>query len=196
MKNFLNDDKNIYDISKFEKSPAELAYKYLTGILKEFKIKNLKIETEHVENGIIFNIFSDESGLIIGKRGTTLDALRYLVNLAVNQNQENYFRVKIDVANYRKKREKILTELGTRIALRAIRTKHAYELEPMNAYDRRMIHSAVQAFHGVMSVSKGEGIKRHIIISPTRVIKKNKFRARKKFVNKYVNFKKFNKVAE
>jgi spoIIIJ-associated protein len=153
--------------------PIELAYQYLLNILSLFPIENLKIEKKPTEDGAILSISGDDLGNIIGKHGVTLDSLQYLVNLVANNQCEDYFRIKIDVSNYRWKREKALETLGSKVAKKVIKTHRKFPLEPMNPYDRRIVHMAVKKYKGVESVSQGDGIKRHIVVVPVENIRSN-----------------------
>ena len=105
-------------------------------------------------------------GVLIGKRGQTLDALQYLTNLAVNKNSEEYVKVKIDTEDYRKRRRETLENLAKNIAYKVKRTKRPVSLEPMNPYERRIIHTAVQTVEGAKSWSEGTDLARHVVIGP------------------------------
>ena len=105
-------------------------------------------------------------GAVIGRRGETLDALQYLTTLAVNRSSEEYFKVSLDTENYRSEREKTLVSLANRLAAKAKRTKRNVSLEPMNAYERKIIHSALQDDKEVSTFSVGDEPNRKIIISP------------------------------
>ena len=103
-------------------------------------------------------------GACIGHRGETLDALQYLCSMVASVG--GYYRISLDVGNYREKRERTLTSLAGRISAQVIRTGRSRSLEPMNPYERRIIHTAVQEIEGVVSNSVGEGNRRHVVISP------------------------------
>ena len=103
-------------------------------------------------------------GLLIGKRGQTIDSLQYLVSLVVNKETSDYVRVKVDTENYRERRKKTLEELAKNIAYKVKRTKKSVSLEPMNPYERRIIHSALQNDKYVTTRSEGEEPYRHIIV--------------------------------
>ena len=107
-----------------------------------------------------------DMGYMIGHRGETLDALQYLSGLIANQLEDSYYRITIDIGNYREKRRETLTVLGTKMANKAVKTGRNYALEPMNPYERRIIHAAVQGVEGAKSWSEGEDLNRHIIIGP------------------------------
>lgn len=107
----------------------------------------------------------DDMGILIGKRGQTLDSLQYLTNLAVNKNSENYYKVKVDTEDYRKRRKDTLENLAKNIAYKVKRTKRAVELEPMNPFERRVIHSALQNDRYVTTHSEGDEPYRHVVVT-------------------------------
>ena len=106
-----------------------------------------------------------EMGLLIGKRGQTLDSLQYLTNLAVNRNSEDYYKVKIDTEDYRKRRKETLENLAKNIAYKVKRTNRPVSLEPMNPFERRVIHSALQNDRFVTTHSEGEEPYRHVVVT-------------------------------
>ena len=121
------------------------------------------------ENGVVnIDLLGDDMGVLIGKRGQTLDSLQYLVSLVINKNSEKYLRVKLDTENYRERRKATLENLAKNIAYKVKRTKKAVALEPMNPYERRIIHSALQGDKFVTTKSEGEEPFRHVVV----VIKK------------------------
>lgn len=107
----------------------------------------------------------DKMGVLIGKRGQTLDSLQYLTNLAVNKNSENYIRVKLDTEDYRKRRKETLENLAKNIAFKVKKTKKPVFLEPMNPFERRVIHSALQNDKYVETHSEGEEPFRHVVVT-------------------------------
>ena len=117
------------------------------------------------EGNVFANMTGDTLGILIGRRGETLDALQYLTSLKVNRGQEGYTRVTLDTENYRAKREEALTRLANRMANRAIKTGRKVSLEPMNPYERRILHSALQANEQVDTHSEGEEPNRHVVIT-------------------------------
>lgn len=110
----------------------------------------------------------DEMGLLIGKRGQTLDSLQYLTNLAVGKQVNEYVKVKIDTEDYRKRRRDTLENLAKNIAYKVKRTKHSVSLEPMNPFERRVIHSALQNDRYVNTHSEGEEPYRHVVVTLKR----------------------------
>jgi spoIIIJ-associated protein len=150
----------------YKQSTADKAKAFLNEVLQKMGIEGFTIEAEETEESIKLEIEGDGLGIIIGHRGETLDALQYLVSLAANRGEEQYKRVTLDTGNYREKREKTLTGLAKRIALNSVRTRRNTTLEPMNPYERRIIHTAVQEIHGATSWSVGEEPNRRVVIGP------------------------------
>ena len=111
------------------------------------------------------DLSGDEMGVLIGKRGQTLDSLQYLVSLVVNKESEDYIRVKVDTENYRKRRKETLENLAKNIAYKVKRTKRPVSLEPMNPYERRIIHSALQNDRYVTTHSEGDEPFRHVVVT-------------------------------
>ena len=122
------------------------------------------------EDGNTYNVElkGDDMGILIGKRGQTLDSLQYLANLAVNKNSEEYIKVKIDTEDYRKRRKETLENLAKNIAYKVKRTKRPVSLEPMNPFERRVIHSALQNDKFVTTHSEGEEPYRHVVVTLKR----------------------------
>lgn len=136
---------------------------------KIFAAMNLTVEImiEKEENSNIVNVElkGNDMGVLIGKRGQTLDSLQYLTNLAVNKNTEEYVKVKIDTEDYRKRRKETLENLAKNIAYKVKRTKRSVSLEPMNPFERRVIHSALQNDKFVTTHSEGEEPYRHVVVT-------------------------------
>ncbi len=142
----------------------EKAKTYLSGILEKMGIKAELQVTAGAESALI-EIVSPNSGAIIGKRGETLDALQYLTFMIANRGDKEYYRVILNSANYREKRRKTLEELAHKIAKNVLRSGRPTTLEPMNPYERRIIHSAIAEIEGVNSKSIGEEPYRKVVIS-------------------------------
>ncbi|MBP0987072.1 MAG: protein jag [Oscillospiraceae bacterium] len=121
--------------------------------------------TGKLENGISFSLEGNGAGSLIGRRGDTLDALQYLTSMVANRGDKDYVRLTIDTCGYREKRRKALQELAQRISKSVLRTGRSVALEPMNPYERRIIHSAVTEIEGVSSHSSGEEPNRKVIIT-------------------------------
>ncbi|MCI7100335.1 MAG: protein jag [Lachnospiraceae bacterium] len=123
---------------------------------------------DEAENVLDINMIGDDMGILIGKRGQTLDSLQYLTGLVANKNKEEYIRVKLDTENYRERRKETLENLARNIAYKVKRTKKPVALEPMNPYERRVIHAALQNDRYVVTRSEGEEPFRHVVISLKR----------------------------
>ncbi len=126
------------------------------------------IDREEGSNVVNVELKGDDMGVLIGKRGQTLDSLQYLTNLAVNKHTESYIKVKIDTEDYRKRRRETLENLARNIAYKVKRTKHSVSLEPMNPFERRVIHSALQNDKFVATHSEGEEPYRHVVVTLKR----------------------------
>ena len=155
----------------------------LEGTAKDFLQEVLKTMGMEVEIGVIYDpvekamdidLKGDDMGILIGKRGQTLDSLQYLTSLVVNKYSEEYVRVKLDIENYRERRKETLETLAKNISYKVKRTKRAVALEPMNPYERRVIHSALQGDRYVLTRSEGEEPFRHVVIS----LKRDRFEKR------------------
>lgn len=147
-------------------TPADVAADYLREILTGMGLTDLKVEIRECESGADLVLTGEDIGFIIGHRGETLDALQYLASLVANHVEEAYYRITLDVGNYREKRKETLENLGKKMAARAVKTGRNASLEPMNPYERRIIHTAVQAVEGAKSWSEGEDLARHVVIGP------------------------------
>lgn len=123
------------------------------------------IEKDEENNTVNVELKGPEMGVLIGKRGQTLDSLQYLTNLAMNKHAENYVKVKIDTEDYRKRRKETLENLAKNIAYKVKRTKHSVSLEPMNPFERRVIHSTLQNDKFVTTHSEGEEPYRHVVVT-------------------------------
>ena len=154
-------------------SPADTAEDFLNNVLKAMKIENITVSTEKTDDSVSFNIEGEDVGYVIGRRGETLDALQYLTSLVANHVDNSYFKVTVDTGNYREKREKTLEILGRKLAFKAVKTGKKTSLEPMNPYERRIIHTAVQKVNGASSWSEGENANRHVVIGPDPKFKGN-----------------------
>jgi spoIIIJ-associated protein len=149
-----------------EDDPAEAAADYLRTVLGGMGVVNAAVEVKKEEGGAMLCISGEDVGFIIGHRGETLDALQYLSGLVANHIGSGYFRVALDVGNYREKRKETLESLGKKMAEKSLRMGRNTSLEPMNPYERRIIHTAVQTVEGAKSWSEGEDLERHVVIGP------------------------------
>ncbi len=154
-----------------EYNQGQEAADYLLSIINAMGLEDIEIDIEPNEDGsgVSLNLKGDSLGAVIGRRGETLAALQYLVSLAANNSGEEYFRVAINIGNYREKREGSLENLARKTALRSIKIGRNLALDPMNPYERRIIHTAVQSVEGATSWSVDEGAKRHVVIGPEGV---------------------------
>lgn len=151
----------------YEITPAARASEYLSEVLRGLGVENPVITATEEENGCVLMLSGDDLGFIIGRRGDTLDALQYLTGLVANRVDNAYYRVTLDIGNYREKREQSLTGLAKKIAGQAARTGRKTSLEPMNPYERRIIHTAVQEVKGATSWSIGTEPNRYVVIGPS-----------------------------
>ena len=147
-------------------NPKDVATDFLNGVFEAMQLEvNITIDFDEVENSLSIDLAGPEMGVLIGKRGQTLDSLQYLTNLAVNRTSENYTRVKIDTEDYRRRRKETLENLARNMASKVKRTKKSVTLEAMNPYERRIIHSALQNDNNVTTHSEGEEPYRYVVIT-------------------------------
>ena len=139
------------------------ALRFLKEVIKEMGL-DLDITAKKGENSLYLDIQGKDSGTIIGKRGQTLDAIQYLTSLVANKESEVYTRVVVDAENYRAKREKTLEALANRLANKVVKTKRSVKLEPMNPYERKVIHAALHDHPKVVTRSEGQDPYRRVVI--------------------------------
>ena len=140
--------------------------KFLSDIFEAMHLNvEIILKADEEAHCIDIELKGEEMGVLIGKRGQTLDALQLLANNAAHKNFETYYKVKLDTENYRLRRKETLENLAKNIAYKVKRTKHSISLEPMNPFERRVIHSALQNDRYVITHSEGEDPFRHIVIS-------------------------------
>ena len=165
------------DYQQMERPEEKIDGEKLEKIAREFleqvfDAMKMEVSVEAVydakERELLVSMAGEDMGILIGKRGQTLDSLQYLVSLVVNKETEGYLRVKLDTENYRSRRKETLEILARNIAYKVKRTKHSVSLEPMNPYERRIIHSALQNDRYVVTRSEGEDPYRHVVISLKR----------------------------
>lgn len=145
-------------------NPAKAAFTYLKDIADKMEAKNLTFKAVEFDGGVKFVVDGDDAAILIGRRGETMDALQYLSLLVSNRAEGDYVKISLDVANYRSKREHTLESLAKRMASKVQKTRRSQTLEPMNPYERRIVHSAVQEIEGVKSESVGEDPHRRVVI--------------------------------
>ena len=147
-------------------SVEDTAKTFLRDVFEAMKLEVVvNIKYDEAERNMDIDLSGDDMGVLIGKRGQTLDSLQYLVSLVVNKDAENYIRVKVDTENYRERRKETLENLAKNIAYKVKRTKKSVSLEPMNPYERRIIHSALQNDKYVSTHSEGEEPFRRVIVT-------------------------------
>ncbi len=153
-------------VKEEEKTIDVKAKDFLSDI---FKSMNLAVvidaKYDDIENTLDIDLSGDEMGVLIGKRGQTLDSLQYLVSLVVNKDVDDYIRVKIDTENYRQRRKETLENLAKNISYKVKRTRRPVSLEPMNPYERRIIHSALQNDKYVTTHSEGDEPYRKVVVT-------------------------------
>lgn len=148
------------------KKIEELAKEFLEKIVESMSLE-ASVKTKRENNNLIIDVVGinpKNKGIIIGKRGKTLDAIQYLLSIYVNKEEEEYIKVIMDIEGYRKKRKKSLIRLAKRMANKSLSSGRKVKLEPMNPYERRIIHSTLQNFKGVETFSEGEDPYRRVVI--------------------------------
>ena len=144
----------------------DVARTFLNDLFKAMKMEvEVIINVDDTNRLIDIELKGDNMGLLIGKRGQTLDSLQQLTNLAVNKKSDSYYRVKLDTEDYRKRRRDTLENLAKNIAYKVKRTKRPVSLEPMNPFERRVIHSTLQNDRYVTTHSEGEEPYRHVVVA-------------------------------
>lgn len=156
---------NLIPEEKLEKgSSAAKAAAYIKSVMLGLGCENVSVSAATVDNVIFLQLDGEKLGVVIGRRGETLDALQYLTSLAANTGN-GYQKVTLNIGNYREKREQTLTALAKKVSAQVLSSGRSRALEPMNPYERRIIHTAVQEIEGVESASIGEGASRRVVIS-------------------------------
>ena len=147
----------------------EAGIKFLEDVFRSMELPVVITGTyDKEEDALNIDMEGEDMGVLIGKRGQTLDSLQYLTSLVVNKNQKNYVRVKLDTEDYRRRRKDTLENLAKNIASKVKRTHHAVSLEAMNPYERRIIHSALQGNKYVETHSEGNEPYRHVVVTPKK----------------------------
>ena len=149
-----------------EKAKAD-AVKFLTDVFKAMKLEaSINVEFDAAENELSIDVKAEDMGVLIGKRGQTLDSLQYIVSLAINKDSNEYVKVKLDSENYRIRRKETLENLARNIASKVKRTGRQVSLEPMNSFERRIIHSALQGDPDCETFSEGNDPYRKVVVKP------------------------------
>ncbi len=161
--------KNASINAKVKSSVSDVAKNFLNDVFAAMNMTVvINVDYKEDERELSIDLAGDDMGVLIGKRGQTLDSLQYLVSLIVNKESTEYIRVKVDTENYRKRRLDTLENLAKNIAFKVKRTKRTVSLEPMNPYERRIIHSALQNDKFVTTHSEGEEPFRHVVVTMKR----------------------------
>lgn len=148
----------------YEEKISDKARDFLYEIFEKMGV-NAKIEVTEKENEIILNVVGSDVGIVIGRRGETLDALQYLVSLCVNKGKEDYHKITIDAENYREKREQTLQKLAKKLGSKVLSNRRSVTLEAMNPNERRIIHATLQGTRGISTTSIGTEPNRRVVIS-------------------------------
>ncbi len=152
-----------------DESPDYAAVRnFLTGLLEHMDIEADIDISPREGGGLLVNLSGPGMGAVIGRRGETLDAIQHLTNYAVNHSTDRRMRISVDAENYRAKREESLTRLAEKMAEKAIKYKRSMALEPMNSYERHVIHTALQNYEGVTTASTGTEPNRRVVVSYVR----------------------------
>ena len=153
-------------VLEVELSTEDLAKKFLSDVFEAMQLEVvITLDYKEAERELSIDLNGDDMGVLIGKRGQTLDSLQYLVSLVVNKDVDDYIRVKVDTENYRERRKETLENLAKNIAYKVKRTRRPVSLEPMNPYERRIIHSALQNDKYVTTHSEGEEPFRKVVVT-------------------------------
>ncbi len=147
-----------------ESDKLTLAKEYLMQILPQLGVENAALVSEESDGGAVITVEGDHLGTIIGRRGETLDALQYLASLVCNRAKGDFYKITLDCCGYRKKREETLKELAQKIAKQVLKSGRNSVLEPMNPYERRIIHAVISEIEGVSSKSIGEDPNRKVVV--------------------------------
>ncbi|QQE74458.1 protein jag [Brevibacillus composti] len=145
--------------------PVDQGLAFLQDVLAGMNV-DARVETRRGEEGMLFDIQGANLGIIIGRRGQTLDSLQYLVNVVANRHADKHVRIVLDAENYRQRRKETLEQLAERVTKKALSMKRSVRLEPMSAAERKVIHSFLQKRADVVTFSEGEEPNRYIVIAP------------------------------
>lgn len=163
------ESKETKELAEVQKETISACEKFLSDVLAAMGMDDVKISSCVDEDGALsIEMNGKNMGILIGKRGQTLDSLQYLTNRVANKMQDGYVRVKLDTEDYRRRRKETLENLAKNIAYKVKRTKKAVSLEPMNPYERRIIHSALQSDKYVSTHSEGEEPYRRVVVTLSR----------------------------
>ena len=154
-------------------SKVKYSMEFIKSVIGQFYTGEYTFKIYKTQTGYIIKIVGDDAGCLIGRKGETMEALSYLTSLAANRFEDSDEKISVDVADYRQKREKDLQQMAKKMAAKVVKTGRFYSFEPMNPYERRIIHATVGSIEGVRSESKGEGSQRRVVIYSTAPRKNN-----------------------
>ena len=164
-----SEPKKEVELAKVEPQTIETCEKFIYDVMNAMDMDDVKVTSVVDEEGALsINMEGSNMGILIGKRGQTLDSLQYLTNRVANKMQDGYVRVKLDTEDYRRRRKETLENLAKNIASKVKRTRRSVSLEPMNPYERRIIHSALQSDSAVSTHSEGEEPYRRVVVTLVR----------------------------
>ena len=164
-----SEPKKEVELAKVEPQTIETCEKFIYDVMNAVGMDDVKVTSVVDEEGALsINMEGSNMGILIGKRGQTLDSLQYLTNRVANKMQDGYVRVKLDTEDYRRRRKETLENLAKNIASKVKRTRKTVSLEPMNPYERRIIHSALQSDPAVSTHSEGEEPYRRVVVTLVR----------------------------
>ena len=164
-----SEPKKEVELAKVEPQTIETCEKFIYDVMNAMGMDDVKVTSVVDEEGALsINMEGSNMGILIGKRGQTLDSLQYLTNRVANKMQDGYVRVKLDTEDYRRRRKETLENLAKNIASKVKRTRKTVSLEPMNPYERRIIHSALQSDPAVSTHSEGEEPYRRVVVALVR----------------------------
>ncbi len=158
-----------------ENASAKVKYsmEFIKSVIGQFYTGEYSFKVYKTQTGYIIKILGDDAGCLIGRKGETMEAISYLTSLAANRFEDSDEKISVDVADYRQKREKDLQQMAKKMAVKVAKSGRSYSFEPMNPYERRIIHATVGEMEGVKSESKGEGSQRRVVIYSTNPRKNN-----------------------
>ena len=164
-----NEEEKVISIEEENEEILKAASEFISKILETFELENI-VEMELEDNTLNISVNGDENklGILIGKRGVTLDSIQYILNLIVNKKSSRYIRVNLDSSGYREKRKETLINLAKKMANKVTKTGRSVKLEPMNSYERKIIHTALQDYEGVLTHSEGKDPFRKVVIQKER----------------------------
>ena len=152
----------------YEETESELAEKFLIGLFEHMDVQATPVISANDAGGLDIELTGNNMGALIGRRGETLDAIQHLTNYAVNRGSNNRVRINIDAENYRAKRTEALKKLASKVADKVVKYRRNVTLEPMNAYERHVIHTALQEYSGVTTYSTGTEPNRRVVVAYER----------------------------